>query len=219
MKKENIIRAADQAKENTEEIIKTGNPLAGLENIPGAIVRKSILKVKKKYDAGQEQIKELIVKKAKKPKHRSRATRCADACSTLGSFSEQLQELADEIELLEDDKPGMTEEEKLDAIEEVKEKIIEAQGILADIKNPTSELSELKEELEGWHDNMSGTALENTQKYQTLEDAVSILDDVVNNLEMIDQNPEDAEGIRSEADSIESAIGDAENVEFPTMYS
>lgn len=42
------------------------------------------------------------------------------------------------------------------------------------------EIEDLRDEMQGWLDNMSGTALENTNRYSMAEEAVSQLDDVDN---------------------------------------
>jgi len=42
----------------------------------------------------------------------------------------------------------------------------------------TTEIESLRDEMQGWVDNMSGTALENTSRYQMAEEAVSQLDQV-----------------------------------------
>lgn len=54
------------------------------------------------------------------------------------------------------------------------------------ISDAASDVGELKDEIETWRDNMSGTALENTTKFEAVEDCLSTLEDLVDNLERID---------------------------------
>ena len=61
-----------------------------------------------------------------------------------------------------------------------------------------SGIETLAEELESWHDNMSGTNLESTGKYQRLEEA--------------------ADNLRRGIDHILDATSELENVEIPTMF-
>jgi len=61
-----------------------------------------------------------------------------------------------------------------------------------------SMVSDLADEMESWRDNMSGTNLENTEKYNTVDEC--------------------AETLRSAADEIETAKGDLDGVEFPGMF-
>ena len=55
---------------------------------------------------------------------------------------------------------------------QVKEKFTVDEGL------DTSEIESLRDEMQGWIDNMGGTALENTSRYQTASDAVDTLDRV-----------------------------------------
>lgn len=63
---------------------------------------------------------------------------------------------------------------------------------------PIEEVRILKEELEEWMSNLQGTNLENTTKYEQLEEAVSLLEDLESGLEDIQSN--------------------ADMVEFPGMF-
>ena len=69
---------------------------------------------------------------------------------------------------------------------------------LSKIEEGLSEIENLAEEMESWRDNMSGTNLENTDKYSQVE--------------------ESAETLRQGYDDIESATGDLDGVEFPGMF-
>ena len=55
---------------------------------------------------------------------------------------------------------------------QVREKFTVGEGL------DTSEIESLRDEMQEWVDNMGGTALENTGKYQMAEEAVSTLDGV-----------------------------------------
>ena len=66
------------------------------------------------------------------------------------------------------------------------------------IQEGLSEIENLKTELEDWRDNMSGTNLETTQKFEELEEAIDLLDTAQND--------------------IESALSEAENVEFSRAF-
>ena len=49
-----------------------------------------------------------------------------------------------------------------------------------------SDLAMLAEEMRSWADNMSGTALENTQKYEQVDECASELEDAQSNLEDVE---------------------------------
>jgi methyl-accepting chemotaxis protein len=69
---------------------------------------------------------------------------------------------------------------------------------VANINDGLEEARSLQEEMESWRDNMSGTNLENTEKYGQVEEAAQTLESAVG--------------------EIESAVGELESVEFPGMY-
>lgn len=62
-----------------------------------------------------------------------------------------------------------------------------------------SDVETLKEEMQNWLDGLSGTNLENSNKYSMLEECVSALESI--------------------HDEIENASSECDSVEFPTMYS
>jgi len=49
-----------------------------------------------------------------------------------------------------------------------------------------SDIEGLAEEMSSWRDNMSGTSLENTEKYQTVEEAANTLENAQNSLDQIE---------------------------------
>ena len=69
---------------------------------------------------------------------------------------------------------------------------------MTNLVEPIEEVRILKEELEEWMSNLQGTNLENTTKYEQLEEAVSLLEDLESGLEDIQSN--------------------ADMVEFPGMF-
>ena len=69
---------------------------------------------------------------------------------------------------------------------------------MTNLIEPIEEVRILKEELEEWMSNLMGTNLENTTKYEQLEEAVSLLEDLESGLEDIQSN--------------------ADMVEFPGMF-
>ena len=69
---------------------------------------------------------------------------------------------------------------------------------MTNLIEPIEEVRILKQELEEWMSNLQGTNLENTTKYEQLEEAVSLLEDLESGLEDIQSN--------------------ADMVEFPGMF-
>ena len=66
------------------------------------------------------------------------------------------------------------------------------------IEEGKSELDSLADEMESWRDNMEGTNLENTQKYETISEC--------------------ADTLRTGFDDVENALVELEGVEFPGMF-
>ena len=69
---------------------------------------------------------------------------------------------------------------------------------VASIQDGASVVGEIKDELENWKGNMEGTALENTQKYSDLDEAISSLE--------------------SGQSEVESAAGELEGIEIPVAF-
>ena len=69
---------------------------------------------------------------------------------------------------------------------------------ITNLIEPIEEIRTLKEELEEWMSNLEGTNLENTMKYEQLEEAVSLLEELESGLEDVQAN--------------------ADMVEFPGMF-
>lgn len=111
-------------------------------------------------------------------KYKSRASRLSDAESMVTAIT-----INDES----------TEEE----IEAAKNDIEEARSIV----------EELRDEIENWKSGLEGTNLENTNKYQMLEEAYDRLEDIASSLEGIDE--------LDDFDQLESIDW---SVDFPGMY-
>lgn len=67
----------------------------------------------------------------------------------------------------------------------------------------TSELESLQEEMETWRDNLSGTALENTEKFQTVSECADTL----------------ADGVQSIQDGIEELEGFLDGLEVEGLHA
>jgi hypothetical protein len=67
-----------------------------------------------------------------------------------------------------------------------------AADIASDLRDVIADLDGLKEEVENQRDNMSGTNLENTQKYSTLDEAADALDSISQEL---DNQASELEGV------------------------
>lgn len=78
------------------------------------------------------------------------------------------------------------------------------------------EFEALKEEMESWRDNMSGTNLESTQKFQDVSDCCDALDQI--SADSLGEEPDSIEDAEQKADDIEQAASELESVEFPGMY-
>jgi hypothetical protein len=64
--------------------------------------------------------------------------------------------------------------------------------IASDLRDVIYDLDELKERVENQRDNMSGTPLENTEKFQTLDEAADTLDSISQEL---DNQASELEGV------------------------
>jgi methyl-accepting chemotaxis protein len=91
----------------------------------------------------------------------------------------------------------------------------------------SDEIEALQEEMESWRDNMSGTNLETTSKYERVDEAASSLEDIASTVGDLDAAPEPEEGESVEdyhsrlleiADELENATSDLEGVDFPGAF-
>lgn len=69
---------------------------------------------------------------------------------------------------------------------------------LQKINDGLEEIQSLQEEMQDWYDNMSGTNLESTEKYETVGEC--------------------ADSLQTTADDLESTVSEAEGIEFPGMF-
>ena len=60
------------------------------------------------------------------------------------------------------------------------DRLSNAMGVLLSVKD---DVEILKDEIESWKDNLEGTNLENTYKYEQLEDCYGVLEEIVDELE------------------------------------
>jgi len=65
------------------------------------------------------------------------------------------------------------------------------------LEDATTEVQDLIEELQSWHDGMDGTNLEYSQKYSDLEEAIDELERVASTLQDIDL-PENSDGLEAQ---------------------
>lgn len=135
------------------------------------------------------------------PKYKSRATRAGEVARELDTIADKLEEL----------RPENGEELKA---KEVKDRLKQAAEILheADV----SEVVSLQEEMGNWRDNLSGTALENTNKFQTVSDAADTLENL--DLEIVERDLNDFDDLENVISDLRDFASELENVEFPGMY-
>lgn len=134
-------------------------------------------------------------------KYKSRATRAGEVARELDTIADKLEEL----------RPENGEELKP---KEVKDRLKQAAEILheADV----SEVVSLQEEMGNWRDNLSGTALENTNKFQTVSDAADTLENL--DLEIVERDLNDFDDLENVISDLRDLASELENVEFPGMY-
>lgn len=127
-------------------------------------------------------------------KYKSRASRCVDAMGELESAKDFLQKISD----------GET---SFDYISDPMGKIESAKG----------EVESLRDEIIEWRDNMSGTNLEHTAKYDELGECADELDEAVSNLEEI-SDPTDKDELDDIISGLDNVIGTLETVSFPVCF-
>lgn len=138
-----------------------------------------------------------------KPKYQSRAKRAATQASAWRDLAQQLRDLREENTTEEgEDVPAGFEESV------VKDAVALLEGF------DTGELEALAEEIGSWRDNMSGTSLENTGKFEQVSDAASTLEDIDTEAPEITSLDE----IDEAADELENRADELEGVEFPGMF-
>jgi len=146
-------------------------------------------------------------------KSHSRASRAAEQ-------AQQWRDIADSLTAIKEEADdALTElQEKNPDIDELPEKEAEvfvkrAQEALSGVD--TSELDSLKDEISSWKSNLEGTNLENSNKYQMLDEAESNMD----NIDVGSVSVESLDDIETAVDELNNAADELEQVEFPGMYS
>lgn len=136
----------------------------------------------------------------------SRADRASELVSNAQTAIDELEQIKDEIEGTQDEKGG-----EVDSIDQLLTKANELVNNL-----DFSDLDNLKDEMDNWRDNMSGTNLENSQRYQDVEEAADTLDNVdVPNLPEIETADDIDEAIEMLQEIADSGI---DQVNYPGMY-
>jgi len=130
-------------------------------------------------------------------KYKGRAKRLSEAMDKIESIVTQLEEVKDS--------------EEADDI-----KVTKANEIIDDVDS--SEVEDLQGEMESWRDNLSGTNFENGEKYSRIEECIETLSNIVSDLQEISEVT-DADGIDSIIDSLQEAVSEAGNADFPGMYN
>jgi chromosome segregation ATPase len=154
-------------------------------------------------------------------RYKSRAKRCGEATSQLSDASSKLDEIASEIEGLEDDAKPTTDQQAAWA---------KTLGAAEDEWNlGTSEIESLAEEMRQWEENIQ-EKFSQTSKYETISGSAETLENARDELQGIEwPTLPDADGDREAWDTfgealaeVSSALGDQEseagNAEFPGMY-
>jgi len=178
-----------------------------------------------------------------RPKPKSRSCRrdgivsnLITICDELSSIKDELKSLESEEDLIEEIEQGQGREYPKDfnygldegrkkqeelklKLEEVKQQreafIADAQCLVKKIN--IGEVEKLLDELQDWRDNMTGTSLESTQKYQILDECVVIFYEVINSLKSISNiySEGDIERVMS---VLREVINNLRSVEFPGMF-
>lgn len=149
----------------------------------------------------------------------SRADRASDCADGLRDVANAYRSLADGIRVyLDNDRfaQGMADDERDAELARIKAQFDE----LPD--SDCSEIDDLAQELGDWRDNMQGTGLENTAKFEEVSDTAGTL-------ESIDTDPDtpswDGDNLSSTADDLETCAealediaDELESIDYPGMY-
>jgi hypothetical protein len=95
-----------------------------------------------------------------------------------------------------------------------------------EIYQQNSESEDLHTEMEEWYQNMSGTGLENTMKYEQVEEAMNGIVEYIDSIEVIESLMQDIEigdltfkqGIMKISDAISESESIKDMIEFPGMF-
>ncbi|MCJ7816693.1 MAG: hypothetical protein MUP55_02440, partial [Candidatus Aenigmarchaeota archaeon] len=157
--------------------------------------------------------------------------RCSEACESLMADAEAIRECTGEIkQRLEDMAEGGDDPELKMTKEQIEDEMKAIKGLEETAKKTLEnlnwgEIESLAEEMGSWRDNMQGTNLEMTSKYEAVSDAADTLENAVSDLEGLggpdweNTNHEElADELEEIADTIENTASDLEGIEFPGMY-
>lgn len=196
-------------------------------NITGEVMEFEVEDSRKRVIVAADNSKWKVVPR---PKPKSRADRRDDAVSDLRTIYDELDSIKTEIDSLESEEDLNEEiEQELGVVKKVelqiqleelkKEKvdfITNAQSLVEGVD--TSEIESLLDELQSWMDSLTGTNLENTGKYQMLDEAVTYLQEAVDSLSSM-PNIEEESGVDEAMQILDEAMSNLESVEFPGMFS
>lgn len=124
----------------------------------------------------------------------SRAKRCGEVVAQLESAKDVLEQIMDDIQKFE-----------------------KAGDVVGKIESAKGEVESLRDEITEWRDNMSGTNLEHTAKYDELGECADELDEAVSNLEEISE-PEGKDELEDMISGLDNVIDTLSSVSFPGMY-
>ncbi len=140
---------------------------------------------------------------------KSRADRASDAATDLRNLAEEMRVVAEELNNLED-KPD----------EKILGEILKGFNSLSE--PDFSEVESLAEEMRSWADNMSGTSLESTSKYEEIDEAASSLENIDTGVSLPtwsnDDPQETASSLEEAASSLDDAADELESVDFPRAF-
>ena len=143
----------------------------------------------------------------KKIGYMSRSARLSEVASQCESAVDKLEDIQQQIEQL--NKQG---EDKRDE-EQIQELVRDAQSIVEDID--VGEIDNLADEMRSWADGMSGTNLENSDKYSRIEEAADTLESIDHDISSI----EDADDIQTAIDELTNLADECnQGIDFPGMY-
>lgn len=173
---------------------------------------------------------------AARPKYQSRAARLDAAMATISTS--ELEDLKSELEEYIEKWESFDNDGDDTIIEQPGEFIIRKlrkegeEGSDAYAEIDVSEVESLKDEMESWRDNMESGNLENTPKYEEVNECADALDTLYSAVEEANENiqnipdkvstkeeaEEALEAVEAAIEGIESAESEASSVNFPGMY-
>jgi hypothetical protein len=131
--------------------------------------------------------------------YKSRSKRASEVASNYRDVAETIRGYAN----VDGDK--ISGEEKQKIVDDVNSKLEELDF---------GEIEALKDEMCSWRDNMEGTNLENTSKYEEVSECADALEDI----EAESKSVEEWDGIEDVAEELDEIADNLENLNFPGMY-